>query len=58
MTSTHVRRTGAVPAPRSAEPPTEPQHTARAARPRTQYWDYRTASWRSSDPVAAPRSSG
>ncbi|MCW2700341.1 MAG: hypothetical protein JWQ45_1876 [Blastococcus sp.] len=30
----------------------EPWHFSRAARPRTEFWDVRTASWRSRGPVA------
>ena len=32
----------------------EPWHFSRAARPRTEFWDVETASWRSRGPVAAP----
>jgi hypothetical protein len=32
----------------------EPWHFSRAARPRTEFWDVRTASWRSRGPVPAP----
>ena len=32
-----------------------PDGPPRRTRPLTQYWDYRTASWRTRDPVPAPR---
>jgi hypothetical protein len=32
----------------------EPWHFSRAARPRTEFWDVETASWRSRGPVPAP----
>jgi hypothetical protein len=34
----------------------EPWHFSRGARPRTEYWDVETATWRSRGPVPAPRS--
>ena len=57
--------TTGVPRPRTAEdapepmgefPWPEPWHFSRGARPRTEYWDVATASWRSRGPVPAPRS--
>jgi hypothetical protein len=38
----------AAPAPDDKRPP-------RRSRPRTQYWDYETASWRSGGPIPVPR---
>jgi hypothetical protein len=32
----------------------EPWHFSRAARPRTEFWDVATASWRSRGPVSVP----
>ncbi len=34
----------------------EPWRSARGARPRTEFWDVATASWRSSGPAPRPRS--
>jgi hypothetical protein len=33
----------------------EPWHYSRGARPRSEFWDVATASWRSRGPVVAPR---
>jgi hypothetical protein len=52
-----------VPRPRTSDEDTtvarlpwpEPWGSSRAARPRTEYWDAATASWRSRGPVVAPR---
>ncbi len=33
----------------------EPWHFSRGARPRTEFWDVATASWRSRGPVVAPQ---
>ncbi len=32
-----------------------PDHAPRRARPLTEYWDFRTASWRTHQPVPMPR---
>ncbi len=37
-----------------APAPVEPVRHRRT-RPLTEYWDYRTASWRTRDPIPAPR---
>ena len=56
------QRTTDVPRPRTHDdgagefPWPEPWHFSRGARPRTEYWDVATASWRSRGPVPAPRS--
>ena len=57
------QRTTVVPRPRTTEdtpgefPWPEPWHSYRGARPRTEFWDVATASWRSRGPVVpGPRS--
>ena len=43
--------------PAAERPPRlEPGRTADATRPRTEYWDVATATWRSSHPAPRPRS--
>jgi hypothetical protein len=41
-------------APVARSPWPEPWRSAGAARPRTEYWDVETASWRSRDPLPRP----
>ncbi|TFV88600.1 hypothetical protein [Blastococcus sp. CT_GayMR16] len=45
----------AEPAPVGEFPWPEPWHYSRGARPRSEYWDVATASWRSRGPVVPPR---
>jgi len=54
-------RTTLVPRPRTSEesgefPWPEPWRRSRGARPRSEFWDVRTASWRSRGPVPPARS--
>jgi hypothetical protein len=53
---------GAVPAEKTRETPRvgeflwpEPWHFSRGTRPPSEFWDAETAGWRSSGPVAPPR---
>ena len=66
MTVHDTVRTPVVPSPRTEAEPEhvppagsfpwpEPWHTSRGARPRTEFWDVETASWRSRGPVPPPR---
>lgn len=41
--------------PTTVAPAQEPGRRARRTRPLTEYWDCRTASWRTASPVPAPR---
>ena len=72
MPDTEVRGTtvaAALPRPRTAPDDTvagpaasfpwpEPWRSSRAARPRNEYWDVETASWRSRGPVAGNPAAG
>jgi hypothetical protein len=48
MATIETERPGTAAARRPDSPP-------RRSHPLTEYWDYRTASWRTRDPVPAPR---
>jgi hypothetical protein len=47
--------TAAAPATVARFPWPEPWGSARGARPRTEFWDHETASWRSRGPVVPPQ---
>ena len=38
-----------------AQVPARPAQPPRRSRPLTEYWDFRTASWRTRDPIPVPR---
>jgi hypothetical protein len=41
--------------PDTAPAPARAHHAPRRTHPLTEYWDHRTASWRTRDPIPVPR---